>query len=315
MGYIGIDIGGTQVKIGLVNTEGIVESMGTFDVAFDHYDTPIIETVKKRLVEFVEANQIREDQIAGIGVSATGQIDVKNGIVIGAAGHIKNWEGCRIKDHIKSLYSVPVSVMNDANCAALAEQWIGGAKEISDSIMITVGTGVGGGIIVNSEILCGCGGGAGELGHLTIRNNGVKCSCGNRGCYEQYASTTALVKMVRQQVKKGLIAAELFEEGVINGRTIFSAIEQDDMLQQCVHKWIGYVADGLVGLIHTFDPEVVLIGGGVSAQQEHFIEPLRAQIKSRVMPEYAKRVRIEAATSGNNAGMIGAVYYCIRHGN
>lgn len=315
MVYIGIDIGGTQVKIGLVNTEGIVQAVEAYDVAFDNYDTPIIETVKKRLVEYVEMNGIMEEQIAGIGVSATGQIDVKNGIVIGAAGHIKNWEGCHIKEHIQGLYSVPVSVMNDANCAALAEQWIGGAKGISSSVMITIGTGVGGGIISNSEIMCGCGGGAGELGHLTIRNNGVKCTCGNRGCYEQYASTTALVKMVKKSVKKGLISADIFSDGVINGRTIFAAIESDAELQKCVQKWIGYVADGLVGLIHTFDPEVVLIGGGVSMQQEHFIEPLRKQIKSRVMPEYAKHVKIEAATSGNNAGMIGAVYYCLKHGN
>lgn len=313
--YIGIDIGGTQVKIGLVNAEGIVELVSAYDVAFDNYDTPIIETVKKRLVEFAQANNLEENQIAGIGVSATGQIDVKNGVVIGAAGHIKNWQGCRIKEEIKSIYSVPVSVMNDANCAAVAEQWIGGSKGISDSVMITVGTGVGGGVIVNSEILCGNGGGAGELGHLTIRNNGVKCSCGNRGCYEQYASTTALVKMVKQCVRKGAISSDVFADGVINGRTIFAGIEHDAALKQCVKKWIGFVADGLVGLIHTFDPEIVLIGGGVSAQQEYFIKPLREQILSRVMPEYAKRVKIEAATSGNNAGMIGAVYYCMKHGN
>lgn len=313
--YIGIDIGGTQVKIGAVNECGVVEKMAAYDVAFDNYETPLIETVKKSLVEFIRENEIQEKQIAGIGVSATGQIDVKTGTVIGAAGHIKNWQGCCIKEHIKSLYSVPVSVMNDANCAALAEQWVGGIKGFSDAVMITLGTGVGGGIIINSEILCGGGGGAGELGHAIIRNNGRKCPCGNRGCYEQYASTTALVRMVKQGVKRGEIPKSLFADGVVNGRTIFSAIEKDAALKGCVDKWIGYVADGLVGLIHTFDPEVVLIGGGISAQKEHFIEPLRKQVKSRIMSEYAKRVKIEAATSGNDAGMIGAVYYCIKCGN
>ena len=149
---------------------------------------------------------------------------------------------------------------------------------------------------------------------MIIRNNGRKCTCGNRGCYEQYASTTALVRMVKRIVKKGEVPQDLFEDGVVNGRTIFSAIEKNGALKACVNKWMGYVADGLVSLIHTFDPEVIVIGGGVSAQKEHFINPLKAQIKSRIMIEYAKRVQIEAAATGNDAGMIGAVYYCIKSG-
>ena len=313
--YIGVDIGGTQVKIGTLNAEGVVEKKAAYDVAFDNYETPLIETVKKSLVEFVTENQVPVDQIAGIGVSSTGQIDDATGTVIGAAEHIRDWEGCCIKEHIKSVYDVPVTVTNDANCATLAEQWVGSIKGYSNAIMITVGTGVGGGIIAHSKIICGVSGGAGELGHLIIRNNGRKCPCGNRGCYEQYASTTALVRMVKRSVKSGEIPQSLFEDGVVNGRTIFGAIEKNGALKQCVNKWMGYVADGLVSLIHTFDPEVIVIGGGVSAQKKHFIEPLTAQIKSRIMPEYAKRVQIEAASTGNDAGMIGAVYYCIQCGN
>jgi glucokinase len=315
MNYIGIDIGGTQVKIGIVNAEGVVEKKAAYDVAFDNYETPLIETVKSSLLQFAKENGINKEDIIGIGVSSTGQIDDETGTVIGAAEHIKDWEGCCIKEHIKSVFDVPVTVTNDANCATLAEQWIGGLKGYSNAIMITVGTGVGGGIIAHSKIVCGVSGGAGELGHLIIRNNGRKCPCGNRGCYEQYASTTALVRMVKRSVKKGEIASNLFADGVVNGRTIFSAIEKDNALKQCVNKWMGYVADGLVSLIHTFDPEAILIGGGISAQREHFILPLTAQIKSRIMPEYAKRVQVEAARTGNDAGMIGAVYYCIQCGN
>jgi glucokinase len=111
--------------------------------------------------------------------------------------------------------------MNDANCAALAEQWIGNAVGASEVVVITIGTGVGGGIITNSEILCGAAGGAGELGHIAIRNNGRMCSCGNRGCYEQYASTIALVKMVKQAQKAGKIAKGVLDSKRINGRTIF----------------------------------------------------------------------------------------------
>ena len=314
MDYIGIDIGGTQVKIGIVTEQGKIRNAMAFDVAFDGYDTPIIETVKEKLAWYMKQYNLSDENVSGIGVSATGQIDPAAGKVVGTAGHIKNWIGCEIRKEIKTLYQGPVSVMNDANCAALAEQWIGGARGATEAVVITVGTGVGGGVIVRSEILEGIGGGAGELGHFPIRNTGRKCTCGSRGCYEQYASTTALVKMVIKTVKNGNIPMELFENGKINGRTIFDAAGKHSYLDIVLERWIGCVADGLVGIIHIFDPQIVLIGGGVSVQEERFIKPLRERVLKQVMPEYAKRVRLEAATLGNEAGMAGAVYYCMKHG-
>ncbi len=312
MDYIGIDIGGTQVKIGSVTPEGIVKNTAAFDVAFDGYETPIIETVKEKLKWYLQKYGLTSEKIAGIGVSATGQIDSVSGTVIGTAGHIKNWIGCEIRREIQTIFGGTVSVLNDANCAALAEQWVGGAKGASEAVVLTIGTGVGGGVIVRSEILEGAGGGAGELGHFPIRNNGKMCSCGNRGCYEQYASTIALIKMVKEAVKKGRIPEELFEEKKINGKTIFGAVGKNACLDVVIDQWIGYVADGLVGIIHIFNPQVVLIGGGVSVQKEHFIQPLREKVLQRVMPEYSKKLRFDAAAMGNEAGLAGAVYYCMR---
>ena len=242
MGYRGIDIGGTQVKFGLVSQDGHVSETIAFDVAFDGYETPIMDTVMEKLIWYVNEHHLTEADIQGIGVSATGQIDVVNGIVAGSAGHIKNWEGCRIKDRIKGVYNVPVSVMNDANCAALAEQWLGGAKGAKDAVVVTVGTGIGGGIIVDSNILCGARGVGGEIGHFTIRNNGIKCTCGNRGCYERYGSTTALVKNVKQAVKKGDVPEDLFDGKAINGRSIFENITKNQLLAKSVDKWIDCVA-------------------------------------------------------------------------
>lgn len=313
MKYIGVDIGGTQVKIGIVDEHGAVSSSNAYDVAFDGYDTPIIDTVTARLSEFMDGNKLHYSQISGIGVSATGQIDTKEGKVAGAAGHIKNWEGCNIREHIKRIYPGPVTVMNDANCAALAEQWIGGAKGHSDVVVITVGTGVGGGIIANSEIICGAAGGAGEIGHITIRNNGRRCSCGNRGCYEQYASVPALINMVQLAKKAGKLDHSTLAEGEINGRVIFEAAGTGSYLDIILDRWIDYVADGLIGIVHTFSPQIVLVGGGVSAQKEKFIDPLRIKVLSRVMPVYARTVKLEAAKLGNDAGMVGAVYYCMKH--
>lgn len=315
MAYIGIDIGGTQVKFGLVAQDGSVSNTHAFDVAFDGYETPIIDTVKEKLVWYMKEYNLTEADIQGIGVSATGQIDVVNGVVIGSAGHIKNWEGCEIKAQIKTIYNGPVSVMNDANCAALAEQWVGGAKGATDAIVVTIGTGVGGGIITDSKILCGSRGVGGEIGHIIIRNNGVKCPCGNRGCYEQYGSMTALVKTVKKAVKKGTIPAELFEGKAINGKSIFENISKNEEIAKTVDKWIGYIVDGIVGLVHTLNPQVVLLSGGVSAQKELFIEPLRKKVLERTMPECGRYLHVDAAEMGNNAGLVGAVYYCITNGN
>ena len=308
MGYIGIDIGGTQVKFGLVSQEGYVSETMAFDVAFDGYETPIMDTVMEKLVWYMQEFGLNEQNVQGIGVSATGQIDVVEGYVAGTAGHIKNWDGCRIKDRIKSVYTGPVSVMNDANCAALAEQWLGGAKDATDAVVITIGTGIGGGIIVDSQILSGSRGFGGEIGHFTIRNNGVKCTCGSRGCYERYGSTTALVKNVKKAVKEGKVSAEVFDGKPINGKTIFENLPGNQELAGVVDKWIGCIADGLVGLVHIFNPQVILVSGGVSAQKELFIEPLRDKILKTAMPQSAKGVRVEAAKMGNDAGLVGAVY-------
>lgn len=315
MGYIGIDIGGTQVKFGYVSQDGQVSDTIAFDVAFDGYETPIIVTVMEKLAWYMKEHNLTEENIQGIGVSATGQIDVKKGEVIGSAGHIKNWEGCKIKEQIKTIYNGPVSVMNDANCAALAEQWVGGAKGATDAIVVTIGTGVGGGIIVDSKILCGARGIGGEIGHIIIRNNGVKCSCGNNGCYEQYGSTTALVKFVKEAVENGEIPAELFEGKPINGRSIFENLSKNEALANILDEWLGYIADGIISLVHTFNPQVVLLSGGVSAQKELFIAPLREKVLQRTMPECARYLKVDAAEMGNNAGLVGAVYYCITNGN
>lgn len=313
MKYIGVDIGGTQVKIGIVDENGVVSKSMAYDVAFDGYETPIIETVVSSLAEFMKFNKLEESQINGIGVSSTGLIDPIEGRVVASAGHLKAWAGCNIREKIGHVYRGPVTVMNDANCAALAEHWIGGAKDYSDAVVLTIGTGIGGGIISNSEVICGTAGGAGEIGHITIRNNGRRCCCGNIGCYEQYASATALIRMVTKAQKDGKLDQGLFVQHKIDGRSVFEAVGKDVNLDAILAKWIGYVADGIISLIHTLSPQVVLVGGGVSTQKEKFIDPLRKKVLSQVMPVYAGAVKLEAASLGNDAGMVGAVYYCRKH--
>ncbi|MGY3724882.1 glucokinase [Granulicatella balaenopterae] len=308
--YLGIDIGGTAVKLGLVRSNGEITNSGTYSVNFDHYKTPIIDTVLKSLESFIHENTIDLSTIKGIGVSATGQIDVHNGIVAGTAGHINNWVGTPLKDILQETYHLPVLVENDANCAVIGEHWLGDAANYSNVVMLTIGTGVGGGIIINNHLLSGQMGIAGELGHFPLNAHGKPCYCGNIGCYEQYASTTALVA----DVKETLNNDPHINLEKINGKYIFTQLQKGNpTISVIVEQWIDNIARGIVGLIHIFNPEAIIIGGGVSQQEELFISPLREKILELTMPCFKKNLIITKASLGNNAGLCGAVYPFIKN--
>ena len=294
---LGIDIGGTTVKLGLVDREGRMHAQTEASVCFDGYDTPILTTVLRAAKAFLRQENAT---IEGVGISATGQIDDAHGVVIGTNGKIPHYEGARLKADTEAALQAPVWALNDANAAALGEAFTGGARGYREVVMLTLGTGVGGGLILNGRLYSGARGIAGELGHFTLYQDGRKCSCGKRGCLEEYASTTALIaRAERQTGRTGW-----------NGRMIFEGAAQGDpLLRLALDGWLDDVAAGVTGLVHIFNPELVLIGGGVSAQEELLLKPLRARVLAGVMPRFAEELHIERAVLGNSAGMIGAAKY------
>jgi hypothetical protein len=307
--YLGIDIGGTAVKFGLVDEDGnMVSKVSEYPVRFDNYETPIIETVVKSAGIFMEANSKSFTEIAGIGVSATGGINSKLGIVEGSAGHIKNWEGTNIKERLENEFGVKTEVLNDANAAALGEMWKGAARGKENVVVMTIGTGVGGGIIVDSKILLGTKGFAGEIGHIPVNVDGEDCSCGNKGCIEHYGSTSALVRNVKEAVILGEIKG--IEVNKVDGRLIFEEVAAgNDTVKKYVDEWISYISATLVGLVHIFNPEMIILGGGVSRQKELFVDKVREKVFTSVMPNFAIGLSVEAAKLGNDAGIIGAVRF------
>ena len=307
--YLGIDIGGTAVKFGLVDEDGnMVSKVSEYPVRFDNYETPIIETVVKSARLFMEANNKDFTEIAGIGVSATGGINSKLGLVEGSAGHIKNWEGTNIKSRLESEFGVKTEVLNDANAAALGEMWKGAARGKENVVVMTIGTGVGGGIIVDSKILLGRKGFAGEIGHIPVNVDGEDCSCGNKGCIEHYGSTSALVRNVKEAVISGEIKG--IEAGKVDGRLIFKEVAAgNDTVKKYVDEWISYISATLVGLVHIFNPEMIILGGGVSRQKELFVDRVKEKVIKSVMPNFAIGLTVEAAKLGNDAGIIGAVRF------
>ena len=300
---LSIDIGGTAVKMGLVDHEGAIHARHEASVCFDHYQTPILTTVIREAQAFLARESA---QIEGIGVSATGQVDDRAGAVIGTNGKIPHYEGAQIKRDMEAAFGVPVFALNDANAAALGECFAGRAKGVQNVLMVTLGTGVGGGIVLGGRIFGGTRGIAGELGHFTLYQDGPLCPCGKRGCFESYAATTALVRR----------AKEATGEADMNGRIVFSrAADGDQAMLAVLSAWIDDIAAGISGLVHIFNPQMVLIGGGVSAQEALLIAPLRERVLRSVMPRFAECLQLEAATLGNDAGMIGAARFyldCVR---
>ena len=298
--YFGIDIGGTAVKLGIVDETGKVLCKGEQSVNFDGYQTPVLDTVRKAAKEFLTAQAIPVENLSGIGVSATGQIDSRKGIVVGTCGNFPNYIGSPIKAALEQDFGLPVTVANDANCMTLGEVWVGGAKGYTDVIGVTLGTGVGGGILTGGRLLEGARGLGGELGHYRLHAlDGVPCTCGAAGCWELYAATTALVR-----------AAQEKDPAWTNGRAIFAAAQAgNETVLALLDHWTDEIAQGLAGMVHIFNPQLILIGGGVSAQQKLLIDPIAAKVKASVMPAFAEGLEIRAAQLHNDAGMVGAIYY------
>lgn len=298
--YIGADIGGTSIKLGIVDENGHV----TCRREIKHPAYPDIDVV----VELIECiNNLLDDHeisitdIEGIGVSAAGCINSAAGNVADNGGNIPNWSRAEVCGPLREEFGVKATLANDGNCAILGELWTGAAKGYTDVVGIILGTGIGGGIITGGRLLEGSRGFAGEIGHFPIHAGGTHCSCGMDGCYERYASTSALTRYASRK-----------QDEWKSGRAFFGAVAGgNEDARRIMDSWTDEIAFGVAGLVHVFDPQLVLIGGGVSGQRELLMEPLRKKVLSMIMPDYADGLEFRAASLGNDAGMVGAVYYLL----
>lgn len=310
---LSVDIGGTAVKAGVVSKNGKVLYKHETPSNVNYYQGSLMEIAKEAASVTYKYALDRGWVIKGIGVSATGQINSNTGQVIGACGNIPNWIGVNIKKECEDKFRIKTHVENDANCAALAEKWLGAGRKFNDFVTYTIGTGIGGGIIKDGRLMTGSQGIGGEIGHMIVEANGIDCTCGNKGCWEQYASMTALVRRVKMKIAisektstiHNIVKGDLDK---INGKVIFQAAEMGDQLVlECLDEFFVYNAIGIVSLLHILNPEAVIIGGGVSMQKDRIVEPIKNQVFKRTMPAYLSEVDIKAAQLGNDAGMVGAV--------
>lgn len=282
------DIGGTFIKYGLCDENFNLLEKDKIPTLAENGGQSIIE----RVIEIIE----QYDSIDRVAVSTAGQVDSENGIVVYSTDNIPYYTGMRVKSLIENKTGIPTFVENDVNSAALGEAHFGAAKGVSDFICLTLGTGIGGAIFLNNKLYKGSASSAGELGHMIIHSGGKQCTCGGEGCFECYASASALIKAVNKVSPVELNAFQIFEKENIEKPEIRSEID----------KWIDEIIVGLVNIIYIFNPSMIVLGGGIM-NEDYIIELIDRKIYTRLMDNF-KNVKIVRPKLGNDAGMIGAAY-------
>ncbi len=307
--YIGIDLGGTNIAVGLVDDSGkiiIKDSVPT--IATRDY----MEIIKDMVIlsEKVIADAgFSKDDVKGVGIGCPGSVDYQNGSV--AYSNNLNFNNVPVCAEFRKLWDIPVALENDANAAAYGE-YIASGENAKVFMAITLGTGVGGGVIIDNKIFTGSNGAGAELGHATLVFNGLPCTCGKKGCWEAYASATALINQTKVAIEnhpESLMARLAKERGKVNGRTAFDAAKQGDAVAlEVVDKYLKYVADGLVSMVNIFQPDKVVIGGGISNEGDYILKPIREYVEKYDYNKLFKRVEIDTAKLLNDAGIIGAAF-------
>ena len=299
--FFGVDIGGTQIKLGAFDEAGTIISKWSIDTNIAEAGSHIIPDVAEEVKAYLSENP--EAKLQGIGLGIPGPVDGK-GYVYRCVN--LNWNDFNPVDELAKHFStVRIAAGNDANVAALGEYHMGGGAGSSSMMMVTLGTGVGGGVIIDGKIIGGAHGIAGEIGHISTNPLETEdCNCGNKGCINQISSATGIVRHAKQMLATGTKSAMADFENLSAKDVCDCAKAGDELAVKCIDECMKPLADGLVFFSHAFDPEVYVVGGGVSHAGEFIVEAIRREMVKKFF--ISKAPDIKLATLGNDAGIIGA---------
>ncbi len=299
----GVDVGGTTIKMGLFDVEGNVLDKWEIKTRTENGGENVLPDIAKAVADKMTEKSISKEEVAGVGVGVPGPVDSK-GIVHRCVN--LGWDEFNVNEKLGALVDMPVMAGNDANVAALGEMWKGGGQGHEDLVVVTLGTGVGGGIIINGKMLTGANGSGGEIGHIHVQDGEPdQCGCGNYGCLEQYASATGIVRIAKRILAKTQDATVLKADGV-TAKDVWDAVKEGDAVAIQVAEQFGkYLGEGLAAIACVVNPEAFVIGGGVSKAGEVLLSYVEKNYKPVVF-HGSREVEFTLATLGNDAGIFGA---------
>ncbi|MBC2455766.1 ROK family glucokinase [Clostridium beijerinckii] len=300
----GVDIGGTTVKLGLFETEGTLLEKWEIKTRKEEKGKYIIKDIVETIENKLNENNISKTEVLGIGIGVPGPVK-DDGTVLKCVN--LGWKVFNIVDQVNKLVKLPIKAANDANVAALGEMWRGGGKGYKNAVMVTLGTGVGSGIIVDGKIISGSNGAGGEIGHIKVSDNETECcGCGNKGCLEQYASATGIVSLANKALKNTKTKSDLKNFGNLSAKDIFdSAKAGDELALELVDDFGNRLGKALANIACVIDPEIFVIGGGVSKNGSFLIESITKYFKENAF-HISRNTKFELAKLGNDAGIYGA---------
>ncbi len=302
---VGIDLGGTNLKAGIVDTGGRILHRLSIKTNSSADPQTISNQILELIAETIRSAQIKESDVAGIGLGSPGLVD-KTGETILFSPNLPRWRNIPIKRIVSERFSKPCVLENDANAAAWGEKWVGAGKEAKSLVMLTLGTGVGGGIVIDNKLWRGANNVAAEIGHMVIQTDGPPCKCGNRGCVEVYASATGMVRRFKELLDSGA-PSSLKNSGEITARMINDAAIQGDKVSLDVIEETGrYLGIALINIMHVLNPEMIVLAGGMIGSGELLMNPIRRVTTQRAFEASYQDTKIVFSQLGNDAGIIGA---------
>jgi glucokinase len=312
---IGIDLGGTFIKAGMIDTKGRVVAREKVDTCGAEGVDAVIRQIALAAASVQKKARVAPKDILGVGIGAPGTINIAAGVVT-FAPNLPGWRHVALCAKVQDKLKIPTLLENDANAAAYGEKWVGAGTKVNSLVMFTLGTGIGGGIIINNEVLHGVNDAAAELGHMTVVVDGVRCGCGNRGCVEAYASVPGMVRRMKDAVMKGKpsrLAGRIRKGEEITGKDIHAAAVRGDKTARAVLEETGmYLGIAAVNMMHIVNPAMIVFAGGMIAAGDMLMNAIKAEIKKRALEASAAKTEVVFAKLGDDAGMIGSAGCALR---
>ncbi len=307
---IGVDLGGTNIAVGVIDENNNIIGRGKEKTRSERSAEEIFETMALAIDEALKDAGIGKEDILSIGIGTPGSVDKENGMILYANN--LNFHHVHAREMLKKHFDTNIYLDNDANCAALGEAVAGAGNGKKNFVAVTLGTGVGSGLIVDGKIVTGCNDAGGECGHMVIVADGEDCTCGRKGCWESYASATALIRQTKEKMLKNRDSKmwELCDGDIENAgaRTPFQAMKMGDKAgKEVCDTYIRYIAVGTINLVNIFQPDILCFGGGICNEGDTLLDPIREYVRKERYSRYAdKQTEICRAVLGNDAGIIGA---------